>query len=123
MKGLKFTRAYLDNLLLITKGNFDEHLNQVEQALTRLSEAGLKITASKSAFCQTELEYLGQWITINEICPVTKKVEAILKLKEPTNVKQLRRYIGMINYYRDFWPQKSHILAPLTALTSAKVIW
>src|SRR5688572_14111355 len=49
MVGLEFARTYLDNLLLITKGNFEEPLNQLEQALTRLSEAGLKINASKSS--------------------------------------------------------------------------
>ena len=123
MSGLEFARAYLDDLLLITQGNFDQHLDQLEQALTRLSKAGLRINASKSSFCKTELEYLGYWITRNGIRPVTKKVEAIQKLKVPTNMNQLRRFIGMINYYRDIWPQRSHILAPLTALTSAKVKW
>ena len=49
MMGLEFARAYLDDLLLITKGDFNEHLVQLEQALTRLSEAGLKINASKSS--------------------------------------------------------------------------
>ena len=77
MVGLDFAQAYLDNLLLITKGNFDKHLVQLKTALTRLSEAGLKINASKSSFCQTELEYLGYWITRNGIKPITKKVEAI----------------------------------------------
>src|SRR5688500_13426244 len=110
MSGLEFARAYLDNLLLITKGNFDEHLLQLEEALTQLSEAGLKINATKSLFCQTELEYLGYWIIRNGIRPVTKKVEAIQKLKVPTNVKQLRHFIGMINYYCDIWPQRLHIL-------------
>ena len=58
MVGLEFARAYLDDLLLITIGDIDEHLVQLEQALTRLSEAGLKINARNSSFCQTELEYL-----------------------------------------------------------------
>ena len=48
MVGLEFARAYLDDLLFITKGDFNEHLVQLEQALTRLSEAGLKINVSKS---------------------------------------------------------------------------
>ena len=122
MVGLDFARAYLDNLLLITKGNFDKHLIQLEQALMQLSEAGLKINASKSSFCQTELEYLGYWITRNGIRPVTKKVEAIQKLKVPTNVKQLQCFIGKINYYHDIWPQRSHILALLIALTSGESV-
>src|SRR5688500_7684988 len=123
MAGLEFARAYLDNLLIILKGEFDEHLMQLEAAFTRLSEAGLKINASKSSLCRTELEYLGYWITRNCIRPVTKKVEAILKLKTPTKRKELKRFIGMINYYRDIWPQRSHILAPLKASTSVNVPW
>src|SRR5688572_26325701 len=91
MSGLEFARAYLNNLLLITKGNFDELLVQLEEALTQLSEANSRINASKYLFCQTEteLEHLGYWITRNGIQPATKKVEAIQKLKVPTNVKQL----------------------------------
>ena len=123
MVELDFVQAYLNNLLLITKGNFEKHLVQLEQALTWLSEASLKINTSKFSFCQTELEYLGYWITRNGIRPITKKVEAIQKLKVPTNMKLLWRFIGMIDYYQDIWPQRLHILAPLTALTSAKVKW
>src|SRR5687767_2274320 len=123
MVGLEFTRAYLDDLLIISKTDFNEHLEHLEHALTQLSEAGLKINASKCSFCQAELEYLGYWITRNGIKPVTKKVEAILKLAPPTKRKELRKFIGMINYYRDIWPQRAHLLAPLTALTSDKVKW
>ena len=118
MAGLDFARAYLDDLLILSRGSFDEHLDQLEQALTRLAEAGLKINASKSSLCREELEYLGYWITRNGIRPVTKKVDAILRLKTPTKRKELRKFIGMVNYYRNIWPQRSHILAPLIALTS-----
>src|SRR5687768_15749206 len=125
MVGLEFARAYLDNLLIISKTDFNEHLEHLEHALTQLSEAGLKINASKCSFCQAELEYLGYWITRNGIKPIAKKVEAILKLAPPTKRKELRKFIGMINYYRDIWPQRAHLLTPLTALTSEKVefIW
>src|SRR5688500_13588077 len=123
MAGLEFARAYLDDLLIISKGGLGEHLDQLEAALTRLSEAGLRINASKSSLCRSELEYLGYWITRKGIRPVTKKVKAILKLKTPTDRKGLKRFIGMINYYRDIWPQRSHILAHLTALTSVSVPW
>src|SRR5687767_729149 len=121
MIGLEFARAYLDNLLIISKTDFNEHLEHLEVALNRLSEAGLKINVSKCSFCQAELEYLGYWITRNGIKPTSKKVEAILKLTPPTKKKELRQFIGMINYYRDIWPQRSHILAPLTDLTSENV--
>ena len=99
MAGLDFARAYLDDLLIISRGSFDEHLEQLEQALTRLAEAGLKINASKSSLCRGELEYLGYWITWKGIRPVTKKVDAILRMKTPSKRKELRKFIGLINYY------------------------
>jgi Reverse transcriptase (RNA-dependent DNA polymerase) len=124
MAGLDFARAYLDDLLILsTEKGFDKHLEKLEQVLTRLQEAGLKINAVKSFFAQTNLEYLGYNISREGLHPSQKKVEAILQIKAPTTRKQLRQFIGMVNYYRDMWPQRSHLLAPLSSMTSAKVKW
>jgi hypothetical protein len=123
MDGLDFVRAYLDDVLIPTKNSFEEHLEQLEQVLTRLQSAGLKVNASKSKFCQDKLEYLGYVITRSGIQPNMKKVEAILKIDTPKTRKQLRAFIGMVNYYRDLYPRRSHILAPLSSMTSAKVKW
>lgn len=123
MQGLEFVRAYLDDLLVLSKGSFQEHLEHLEQVLTRIDEAGLKINASKSFFCREQLEYLGYWITRDGIQPLNKKVEAINNLAAPKTRRQLRKFIGMVNYYRDLWIRRSHVLAPLTALTSTSVKW
>ena len=42
--------------------------------------------------------------------------QAILALNLPTNVKELRRFLGMVQYYRDLWAKRSEMLAPLTDL-------
>ena len=124
MAGLEFARAYLDDLLIISnEQGFEKHLQKLEIVLTRLQAAGLKINASKSFFGRTNLEYLGYNISREGIRPSQKKVEAILQIKPPTTRKQLRRFIGMVNYYRDMWPKRSHCLAPLSSLTSSKVKW
>jgi hypothetical protein len=52
-----------------------------------------------------------------------KKLEAIMKIDTPKTRKQLRSFIGMVNYYRDMWSQRLHLLAPLSSLTSAKAKW
>jgi transposase InsO family protein/exonuclease VII small subunit len=123
MAGLEFCRAYIDDLLVVSKGNFEQHLDHLEQSLTRLSEAGLKVNATKSHFCKTELEYLGYLINKEGVRPTMKKVEAIKNIATPTTRKQLRGFIGMVNYYRDMWPKRAHLLAPLSAMTSSKVKW
>jgi len=93
--------------------------------LQRLTDVGFALNLRKSSFAVTEIDYLGYWITRRGIQPQPKKVEAIMWLTPPTTKRQLRRFLGMINYYRDMWRPRSHILAPLTAMCSAKAkfIW
>ena len=121
MQGLELVKVYIDDLLTISKGTFEDHLDKLEQVFHRLSTAGLKINAKKSFFAKPELEYLGYWITWEGIQPIPKKVDAILNIAPPTTRKQLRRFIGLINFYRDMWIHRSDLLSPLTALTSKSI--
>eukprot|EP00804_Cyclotella_cryptica_P008621 CCRYP_007582-RA/>CCRYP_007582-RA protein AED:0.30 eAED:0.30 QI:88/-1/0/1/-1/0/1/0/133 len=112
--GLRF--AYLDDLLCITKANLEDHLDKLKMVLTRLREAGLQINAQKSSFCAIETEYLGYTLTGTGIKPQQKKVQAILVISPPQTVKDLRKFLGMVQYYRDLWARCSKVLAPLTSL-------
>ncbi len=67
-------------------------------------------------FCALEIEYLGYVLTRDGIKPQSNKVQAILAIKPPTGVKQLRHFLGMVQNYRDLWAQRSKMLAPLTSL-------
>ena len=116
MINLEFVRTYLDDLLTITKLDLSDHLDKLKKVLTRLREAGLKVNAEKSKFCAHETEYLGYILTRDGIKPQSKKIEAILAINPPTNVKELRRFLGMVQYYRDMWMRRSEMLAPLTDL-------
>ena len=60
-QGMEFVRAYIDDLLLLTKGDWSDHVVKVGQVLQRLGEAGLKVNCEKSFFGRTETEYLGFW--------------------------------------------------------------
>ncbi len=88
----------------------------METVFTRLREAGLKVNAAKSLFCAHEIEHLGYILTRGGIKPQPKKVQAILTLKPPNNVKELRHFLGMVQYYWDMWARRSKMLAPLTDL-------
>ena len=71
-EGLSHVRAYIDDLLSLTKGTFDEPLEKLEGIFSRLRKVGLKVNATKSFFARGELEYLGYWITRNGIQPMKK---------------------------------------------------
>mgnify|MGYP003324213398 CR=1 FL=1 len=120
MQGLNFVRAYIDDLLVFSNESYDDHLNKVGKVLNRVQKAGLKVNATKSFFAKHELEYLGYCISRAGIQPLPKKVNAILAIAPPKNRRELRQFIGIINYYRDMWIRRSGILAPLTKPTSEK---
>jgi len=117
MASLKYVRAYIDDLLVITKGDLDDHLAKREAVFIRLQDAGLKVNAVKSFFCTAaETEYLGYILTRGGGKPQEKKVQAILVINSPKTVRKLRRFLGRVQYYRDMWAKRSEMLAPLTDL-------
>ena len=81
--GFDYVRAYIDDLLVITKGTFEEHLKHLDTVLEKIEMAGLKINAAKLCFVVHELEYLGYWISQDGIQPLAAKVEAINKMAKP----------------------------------------
>ena len=116
MTSLEYVRTYIDDLLIITSDTYDDHLEKLEVVLSRLHDAGLRVNATKSSFALHEIEYLGYILTRDGIKPQPEKVSAIMALKEPTSVKELRKFLGMVQYYRDLWEKRSHLIAPLTDL-------
>ncbi len=116
METLEYVRAYLDDLLCISKLSLEDHLDKLEEVLRQLGNTGLKVNAAKLTFCTLEIEYLGYVLTRDSIKPQSNKVQAILAIKPSTGVKQLRHFLGMVQYYCDLWARWSDILAPLTSL-------
>eukprot|EP00804_Cyclotella_cryptica_P015818 CCRYP_006329-RA/>CCRYP_006329-RA protein AED:0.35 eAED:0.21 QI:0/-1/0/1/-1/1/1/0/390 len=116
MVALELVRTHLDDLLCITRASLDDHLNHLRSILTRLQDAGLRVNAPKSKFCAVETEYLGYILTRTGIKPQPNKVQAILAITPPKQVKNLCRFLGMVQYYRDLWARRSEMLAPLTSL-------
>jgi hypothetical protein len=74
------------------------------------------VNAATLTFCTLEIEYLGYILTRDSIKPQSNKVQAIVAIKPPTGVKQLRHFLGMVQYYRNLWARWSEMLTPLTSL-------
>ena len=101
MSGLDFVKTYLNNLLMMTSNMLDNHLCKLTLVLDQPCANRLKVNAEKGTFCTMEIKYLGYWITQNGIQPLPKKVQAILNLEPPMNLKELRGVLHIIQYYQD----------------------
>ena len=77
MEALEYVKTYLDDLLTITKGSFEDHLSKLREVLHRLQCAGLRINIAKSTFAMDEVEYLGYILSRRGIKPMPEKVTAI----------------------------------------------
>ena len=87
MEQLEYVRAYIDDLLIITKSSYEDHLAKVKQVLLRLRKANLRVNVTKSTFVTNEIEYLGYILTREGIKPQPKKIESILAIKPPNSVR------------------------------------
>jgi hypothetical protein len=87
MESLEYVlRAYLDDLLCISKLSLEDHLEKLEEVLRHLCSVGLKVNADKSTFCALEIECLVYILTRDGIKPQSNKVQAILAIKLHTGV-------------------------------------
>ena len=82
--GFKFICAYIDDLLILTKIYWTDHIQKLELMLNKLKGKGLKCNIEKIFFEQTEMEYLGFWVTRNDVKSINKSIEAITNMAPPT---------------------------------------
>lgn len=104
---------YLDDLLIIAP-DFETHINLLKICANLLKDAGLTINVSKSKFCMRELRYLGYVVSDGHLQTDSSKVETIADFPPPKSPKQLRRFLGMVGWYRRFIKNFADVSAPLT---------
>lgn len=110
--------AYMDDILIYTKGSKSEHLKAVKDVLRRLAKEDLRLDPKKSVFGVKQVTYLGFIVTAGKgISMDPAKVEAVTKWEAPTNVRDVRAFLGFANFYRPFIRDFSQISTPLSNLT------
>ena len=115
LSGLDFCYGYIDDILVFSSSEH-EHKEHLRMLFARLSEYGILINTSKCVFGQKEVEFLGYKVSAAGTRPLQSKVEAIQNFPTPRTIKELRRFLGMMNFYRRFIPHASSVQGPLNAL-------
>ena len=115
----KFCVTYLDDMGIYSD-SLEEHLEHIRLVLAALCEHKLFAKLSKCEFCCTSMEFLGHIVSADGIAVDPAKVSSISSWPAPSKIAELRAFLGLANYYRDFVSDFSHRSAPLTDLTSSK---
>ena len=109
--------AYVDDVL-IASATLDEHEQHLRALFDRFKMYGIVVNQEKCVFAAPELTFLGHLVSNKGIKPLPEKVKSIKKISVPKSLKEFRRFLGMVNYYRRFIPHCSSILRPLNDLLS-----
>ena len=104
---LQNTYFFLDDIIVVSSGSKEDHLNLVYKSLKKLDEDNLRINLPKCHFTKTEIEWLGHKFTQSGIAPLESKTAAIASLSAPKNIKQLRSFLGSVHYLGKFIPNLS----------------
>ena len=114
---------YIDDFLLHSP-DVPTHLATLRKVFKRLSLYGLKIKPAKCQIMKTEVDYLGHTITEEGTVPIENRTKSIVQYPKPTTCRALKRFIGMLNWYRNYIPNCSSLLRPLTkAQAKTKLNW
>lgn len=117
---------YVDDFVILS-ATFEEHIALLREVAKRLREANLTISQEKSSFCYKRVTFLGYVLAEEGLSANPERIKPIVEYKRPETVKEMRRLIGMIGWYRRFLPNIAATLAPLTDLmkgdSKLKIRW
>ena len=103
------TFVYIDDILVASE-NPEQHLEDLKRVFQILDDNGMVVNRKKCVLGKSSLEFLGYKVDKHGISPLPERVEAIRKQQRPTTIKELQRFLGMVNYYRRFIKSAAHHL-------------
>ena len=119
---LEGVEVIVDDILVWGKDE-EQHDQRLKRVLDRVREKHIRLNAQKCTFKAQKVNYMGHILTADGLNPDPKKVEAVIKMKKPTDKTGLQQYLGMVTYLGKFLPQLSTVTAPLRILLEKTTEW
>lgn len=117
-----FATVYVDDLLITSK-HFSDHLAHLEIILRKLRGANMTLNLAKSQFCRQRVPFIGHILTPEGFQADPEKIRAIQEFPAPGNIRQLRGFLGMCNYYAKFTERYAYLTVPLLSLLKKNAKW
>ena len=117
-----FYLTFID-VIFCASENVHQHLQHLELLFHRLMENISKINLKKSHFFRSEVKFLGHILTSTGIKPDPEKIETIQNFSRPRNLKELRGFLGLINFHTKFSKNHAAKIVPLLELLKKGVKW
>jgi hypothetical protein len=116
--------VYLDDIICFS-ATPEQHLLRLRLILQRISECGMKLKASKCVLLQTSVRFLGHVISSDGIGTDPEKTHLVQQWPVPSNISELRGFLGLAGYYRRHIEGYSRIASVLTELTKKgqRFVW
>ncbi|XP_014214167.1 uncharacterized protein K02A2.6-like [Copidosoma floridanum] len=122
VNGIPGVKTYFDDVLISEKSR-EEHDERLFEVLKRFEQKGLTVKPSKCKIAQKCIQFLGYELDEHGLHVAQSKIDAIINMKTPTNIKELQSFLGACNYYSRFIKNYAQIMSPLYKLLKKDVEW
>ena len=123
LAGITNTFAFIDDILIVTHGTEEEHITKVKEVLKRLDDANINLRLDKCTFAAKNIEWVGYNLSQQGVAPINRKVQGISERLRPTNLKQLRSFLGAVNQFNKFIPDLAKLCFPFRTLLKKDNEW
>ncbi|UYV62758.1 K02A2.6-like [Cordylochernes scorpioides] len=114
--------CFMDDIV-VYGSSLEEHNERVRQVLKKIQEEGMTLNPEKCQFGVKTVKFLGHTLSSEGLFIDEKKLDAITKMEAPRSTKELKSFLGMVNYLGKFIPNLADKLQPLNSLLSTKNEW
>ena len=113
---------YLDDVIVFSK-SIEDHMQHLEEVLRRFEQHNLKLKPRKCELLRSQVEFLGHVVTSEGVKTSPALVEKVRDWETPRNQKEVRAFLGLSGYYRNYIPQYSDVAEPLVRLTEKRAVF